>query len=452
MNMTHCNKTCLMLPLILVVLGVYLCVKSAFSQSSEPQDVYRTRRNAVASRLSDGVLVLFGRTEPEGSEAYHVFHEEENFYYLSGQDQPGAALMLIPAPRDGTANTGSPREVLFLPKRDPGEEQWTGPQPDPLNPATAAQTGFAEVKPIQELPELLRKVSTQYDAVYTLLPSVHAQSGGAEKDVLEKLHTLLPFASIRDARRTLGLLRQIKGDTEVKLIERAIDCTEKGIEAAEHELKPGLFEYEIGALLKYTFERSGCRGLAFDPIVGSGHNSTILHYTKNSARIADGDLTVIDVGAEYEHYAADITRTVPANGKFTARQREIYDIVLGAQKAAMQAVKPGMHLTGRGSDSLYQIAFNYINTHGKDSHGERLGKYFIHGLGHDVGLEVHDAGDFSRALEPGMVITLEPGIYLPDEHLGVRIEDMVLVTNDGYRLLTDKLPREPDEVEKMMRK
>ena len=165
-----------------------------------------------------------------------------------------------------------------------------------------------------------------------------------------------------------------------------------------------------------------------------------------------GDLVVLDVAGEYAHYAADITRTLPVNGRFTPRQREIYEIVLGAQKAAINAVKPGMSLGRRDSDSLFQIAYNYINTHGKDSKGQPLGKYFTHGLGHHVGLYVHDPSNLQGRLEPGMVLTIEPGIYLPEENLGVRIEDMVLVTQDGHVLLTERLPREVEEVERLIRK
>jgi len=430
----------------------------AVPQEREPLEAYRLRRAALQEKLGDGVIVLFGATEAEGSEAYHVFRQESNFYYLTGYDDPGAALLLAPPLGDSRSPLAEkfsklPHEELFLPPRDPEEEKWTGPEADPLDPAIGAQTGFESVKPIQQLASELRRYAKAYPAIYTLLPDVHAgDGGGAEKDNLSKLKTLFPFAQFRDARRAIGALRQIKSDGEVKLIERAIDCTMKGLQAAGSELRPGLFEYEAAALLKYTFERNGCLGLAFDPIVGAGHNSTVLHYTKSSARMESGDLVVMDVGAEYALYASDMTRTFPVNGRFTARQREIYEIVLGAQNAAIKAIKPGMRISGRGSDSLYTIAYNYINTHGKDSHGEPLGQYFIHGLGHHVGLDVHDAGDPGRVLEPGMVVTMEPGIYLPDENLGVRIEDMALVTKTGYILLTERLPREPDQIEKWMKK
>jgi len=159
---------------------------------------------------------------------------------------------------------------------------------------------------------------------------------------------------------------------------------------------------------------------------------------------------VMDVGAQFSGYSADITRTIPANGKFTARQREIYDVVLGAQNAALAALKPGMTLCKSGDKSVYKVSYDYINSHGKDLHGKKLGQYYIHGLGHDIGLDVHDPGEYCKPLEPGMVVTMEPGVYIPEENLGVRIEDDVLITDSGYELLSERLPRDPAEIEKVM--
>jgi Xaa-Pro aminopeptidase len=187
-------------------------------------------------------------------------------------------------------------------------------------------------------------------------------------------------------------------------------------------------------------------------MIASGPNSVVLHYSANRRRIEPGDLVVMDAGGEYKGYATDVTRTIPATGKFTPRQREIYDIVLAAQKAAIAAVKPGMSLLGGSSTSVRKIALDYIETHGKDMHGGSLGKYFVHGLGHFVGLEVHDPGSFDRRLEPGMVITIEPGIYIPEENLGVRIEDTLLVTAGGAEVLSSALPKEADEIEKLVGK
>jgi Xaa-Pro aminopeptidase len=216
-------------------------------------------------------------------------------------------------------------------------------------------------------------------------------------------------------------------------------------------MRPGLMEYQVAARMVKIHQDGGCETEAYSPIVGAGFNSTVLHYDKIGAKIEDGDIVVMDVGGQYSGYTADITRTLPANGKYTARQREIYDIVYGAQQAALDALKPGARLT-RTTDgkNLYTIAFDYINTHGKDLHGQPLGRYFIHGLGHHLGLDVHDAGDPGAVLVPGMVVTIEPGIYIPEEKIGVRIEDDVLITPTGYVLLTQRLPRSADEIEKVM--
>ena len=215
-------------------------------------------------------------------------------------------------------------------------------------------------------------------------------------------------------------------------------------------MKPGLHEYEIAAAMTNTYFETGCERSAYAPIVGSGPNSVTLHYMANRRRMDAGEVVVMDVGAECADYATDVTRTVPVNGKFTPRQREIYEIVLGAQKAAIAAIKPGAKLRGPGS--LQEIAREYINTHGKDLHGDPLGKYFTHGLSHHVGLDVHDLSDSNVPIEAGMVITIEPGIYIPEENIGVRIEDTLLVTEAGSRNLSASLPKEPKEIEKLVGK
>jgi len=215
-------------------------------------------------------------------------------------------------------------------------------------------------------------------------------------------------------------------------------------------MRPGLYEYQVAAKMVEVHAWGGSEAEGYAPIVGAGPNSTALHYDKLSRKIENGDIVVLDVGAQYAGYSADITRTIPANGKFTPRQREIYDIVLGAQNAALAALKPGMDFCGKGDKNVHKIAYNYINSHGKDLQGKALGQYFIHGLGHHIGLNVHDAGDHCVPFQPGMVITIEPGIYIPEENLGVRIEDDVLITEFGAKLLSERLPRNPDEIEKIM--
>jgi Xaa-Pro aminopeptidase len=254
-----------------------------------------------------------------------------------------------------------------------------------------------------------------------------------------------------EAGPEIARLRVIKSPAEIALMQKSAEATVPAHLAAWKKIRPGVYEYEIAAAMTNVYLDRGCERSAYSPIVGSGSNSVILHYMANRRRIDRGEVVLMDVGAECSDYATDVTRTVPAGGKFTARQREIYDIVLGAQKAAFAAVKPGARLRG-GKDSLQQIAYDYINSHGKDLHGDSLGKYFTHGLGHFVGLDVHDPGDSNRPLEAGMVITIEPGIYIPEENIGIRIEDTLLVTEDGARNLSGALPREAAEIEKLVGK
>jgi Xaa-Pro aminopeptidase len=434
-----------------VVLLSFAC--SVLAQGEISVAEVQARRATFRERIADGPLILFGNSEGSGSETYFVFRQESNFYYLTGWASPGAALLVAPA---DSAHPGSgeslPAEILFLPARKPSEEAWTGAQPDPEDPATAARTGFGAIREIGYLEAELGRYSEAFGKVYTLLPDPHAS--GAEqalrREQVERLRKLFPEADFQDARGPLAALRAVKSPGEIELIRRAIECTVDAHLAAGRAIRPGLAEYEIGALMKYTFERAGCTNTAFDPIIGAGPRSTILHYTSNTGRMESGDLVVLDAGAEYADYSADVSRTLPVQGTFTPRQREIYEIVLGAQKAVIAAVQPGMTLYGRHSRSLHQIARDYLNTHGKDRHGDSLGKYFIHGIGHAIGLDVHDLSESPLVLQEGMVLAIEPGLYLPEENIGVRIEDNVLVTKDGFELLTHRLPREPDAVEQWM--
>lgn len=250
----------------------------------------------------------------------------------------------------------------------------------------------------------------------------------------------------------LASLRTFKDSGEIERIRHATDNSIAAHFAAMRTVRPGVTEREISALMQYEWGKRGCERPAYAPIVGSGFNSTVLHYSDDSGTMESGDVVVIDAAGEYSMYASDITRTLPVSGKFTARQREIYEIVLGAQQAATAAFRSGKsNLRRNQPDSIHDVAYNYINSHGKDLHGEPLGKYFIHGLSHYVGLNVHDAGDYNVPLGPGAVFTIEPGIYIPEEKLGVRIEDILYVDSDGKLInLTADLPHTADDVERAM--
>ena len=232
---------------------------------------------------------------------------------------------------------------------------------------------------------------------------------------------------------------------EIALLEHATEVSMEAQRAAWKQMKPGAYEYQAQAAFSEVMLSRGCENYAYPPIIGSGPNSTVLHYEAIRRRMDQGEV-VIDAAAQCEDYASDITRTIPVGGKFSPREREIYEIVLGAQKSAIAALKPGTTMR-----ELYKIVHDYIDSHGKDRQGKTLGKYFTHGLGHNVGLDVHDPPEkLDLKIEEGMVLTIEPGIYIPEESIGVRIEDILLVTQDGAKSLSGGLPKEPDEVERAM--
>lgn len=413
----------------------------------QPNAEYQARRTKLRTQL-DGPLVLFAYTSHEDSSEFAVFFQEPNFYYLTGDSEPDAAIVLLPDSAQPGEATG-PREILYLPPRDLRLEKWDGPKMGPDDPGIAQKTGFETVRPYAQLKTDLETLAKAYKTVYTILPPKVEDGYPHFTEALAFVHSAMSAANIRDAAPSIYAMRQVKSAGEIALLQKAVDLSVDAHFAAMRDMRPGLYEYQIAAHMKEVHEMGGCEREAYAPIVGTGLNSTVLHYSALTDQIMDGDVVVIDVGGEYGGYAADITRTLPANGKFTPRQREIYDIVLGAQNATIAAVKPGAKLSG-GKDSLMQISMDYINTHGKDKDGQPLGKYYIHGVSHHLGLDVHDPGDRNRPLEAGMIITVEPGIYIPEEKIGVRIEDDVLVTADGYKILTEHLPRTADEVEAIM--
>jgi len=381
---------------------VWLCLivfaTLAFGIEKEPLQEYRARRERLAQRIKGNVLVLRAAPEQELVE----YQQEKNFYYLTGFDEPNAILLL-------DASSEPSQEFLFLPERKPAQERWTGPKLGPGADAEKA-TGFAKVLSTSQFDAVLKTASDRAKSVYGLA----------------------------DVEKDIAYLRQVKSPTEIALLEKAIQITMKAQQAAAKTLAPGVMEYQVEAALEYEFRSNGAERPGFPSIVGSGPYSTILHYEKNERRIQAGDVVVVDIGAEYSGYSADVTRTYPSSGKFSTRQRELYQIVLDAQKAAIAKIKPGVKIS-----DLHQAAMGHIRSKGYE-------KFFIHGTSHHIGLEVHDVGETSRPLEPNMVITVEPGIYIPEEEIGIRIEDDVLVTPTGYRVLSTS-PKEIAEIEALVR-
>jgi len=429
---------------------LFLCLLSqlALALDRQANSDYRLRRQSVAAK-ENGVVLLFAPPEAEGPNDLYGYRPDDNFYYLSGWPEPGGALLIASQTADHPYT-----EILFIPQRNPSQEKWTGPKLGPENPNVPKITGFDRVEPLDNLrAELVSLLPPSGATVFTDVPGPGETSNSQEAiDWLQRANAFPVRISFQDVRPALSLLRTFKDAGELDLIRKATDASIAAHFAAMHAMKPGTTEREISALMQYEWGKRGCERPAYAPIVGAGFNSTVLHYSQDSAPIAAGDVVVIDAAGEYSMYASDITRTLPATGKFTPRQREIYEIVLGAQQAAITAFQAGKsHLLRDQADSLYDAAFHYINSHGKDLHGEPLGKYFVHGLGHYVGLNVHDSGDYDVPLGPGVVFTIEPGIYIPEEKLGVRIEDVFYVDKDGKLIdLAASLPHTPDDVERAM--
>jgi Xaa-Pro aminopeptidase len=434
-----------------LLLVVFLFSQIIWALDRQPNSDFRIRRQSLASKANGSAVLLFASNEAEGPNDLYGYRPDDNFFYLTGWTEPGAALLII-----GSANSQDHpyTEILFLPNHNPSQEKWTGPKLGSDSPDAGKITGFDHVEVLDNLrSELVRLLPAKRATIYTDVVSGNETSNSvAPLDWLSRANAFPVGTSFQDVRPMLASLRTFKDSGEIERIRHATDASIAAHFSAMHTVKPSIIEREISALMQYEWGKRGCERPAYAPIVGSGFYSTVLHYSEDSGTMQSGDLVVIDAAGEYSMYASDITRTLPVSGKFTARQREIYDIVLGAQQAAAAAFRSGKSVLRRDRpESLHDVAYNYINTHGKDLHGEPLGKYFIHGLGHYVGLNVHDPNDYDVPLGPGAVFTLEPGIYIPEEKLGVRIEDTLYVDQDGKLVnLTGNLPHTADEVEHAM--
>jgi Xaa-Pro aminopeptidase len=337
-------------------------------------------------------------------------------------------------------------------------EKYTGVKMDAVTPGVAVAAGVDQLEPMAELPVELNQLLS---ADHSLFNNLWTQPDS------DPAKALLGFAAValgtsatpspHDATSQVMPLRQVKDQGEIDIIKKASGASILAQRVMmQWWVKPGMTERAIAGAMTAVWMENGCERPSYAPIVGSGVNSTILHYSENDRTMQDGDILLVDAACEYSMYAADITRTVPVNGHFTPRQREIYTIVLGAQQAAIDAFVAGKSTIDDRDrldpNSLDTVAYNYINTHGKDLHGQPLGQYWLHGLGHMMGIDVHDPANYPAVLKPGMVFTIEPGIYIPEERLGVRIECDFLVGADGKLVDLDaSLPHTADEIEAAMR-
>jgi Xaa-Pro aminopeptidase len=418
---------------------------------------YHARRVALTDKLNGGIAILFAAEEP--TLEYLEYRQDEDFYYLTGWNEPGAALLVqAPVAAQGTRPARPYREILFLPTRNLRAELFTGVKLDAATPNASQTAGVDEVKPMTDLPLTLNQLASENRFI---MRNIWSQTDLEQAKALA-LWTATTLGRsdpppLSDVRTPVSELRETKDAGELALLHKASDASVQAQFSMMKSVHPGQKERIVNGIIVEKLMENGCERPSYPPIVGSGEKSTELHYSENSQTMQSGDVVVVDAAGEYSMYASDITRTVPVSGHFSARQREIYDIVLGAQKAAMEGFAEGKSRlndpTHKYPDSLDSIAFNYMNAHGKDLHGEPLGKYFIHGIGHSVGIDVHDPYDYSQPIHKGTVFTIEPGIYIPEEKIGVRIEDVFYADPDGkLECLTCALPKDADAVEKAMRK
>ena len=391
------------------------------------------RRRALATRIGHGVILVPAGHERDIEREViqdNDFRQTNTFFYLTELETQDAWLLLAPG--------GEP--VLFLPPRNPSQERWTGLRLGPDSTA-ARLSGIRRVLPTDSLDAVLGELTFR-GAGGPLYVPLDATTRG-ESRVKD-----LAFAGrdVRNLRPIVDSMRLVKDADEIARMRKAIDISAAGHVAAMQAARPGMWEYEIEAALEAAFRRNGADRVGYPSIVGSGPNTTTLHYDVNRRQTRDGDLVVVDAGAEWGQYTADVTRTFPVNGKFTPRQKAIYDLVLATQQAAFDSTRPGATI-GR----LNRVARDYMRTHSGSLCGDQTcDAYFIHGLSHWLGMDVHDVGDYSTPLRSGMVLTIEPGIYLPQEALGVRIEDDVLVTSTGAEWLSAKAPKTTAEIERLM--
>lgn len=387
-------------------------------------DVYRRRRKALMEKLKTGATLVVNEARFDG------MREGMDFYYLTGIDEPGAALLLDPASPDP--------EVLFLRPLDLERGQWEGERAKLPSQAIELTSGIAQVYRTSALGHALIRAcghgGLSFVGQFVPAPEPKPKVMTWYAEAQDRSYG----CKVNDLHGTLARMREAKEPEEIKLMRRSVEHTAAGHARVLEVLRPGMREFELKDAIEDAFRRSGSRHLAYDSIVGSGPNGAILHYPKDDRVMKEGEVVVVDAGAEEQLYATDVTRTYPVSGKFSPEQREIYDLVLRAQAAGIAAAKAGV--TPRALDRAVRKVIDDAGYHDAA----------LHGCCHFVGLEVHDAGDYDAPLPAGAVLTVEPGIYLPQRGFGVRIEDEILVTPTGAEVLTRAIPKDPDEIERRM--
>jgi len=413
-------------------------------------------RKRFAKQLENKSIAVFNSNDimPTSADGTHGFIQQTDLLYLSGIDQEESTLVICPDAREEKY-----REILFVKETNPKIALWEGHKYS--KDEARAVSGIKSVYWNHEFEDVFKPLVFESDNIYlNTNEHLRADRNVETRDTrfLRWCRKLFPLHHYRRLAPIMHDLRAVKSKPEVELIKKACSITDNTFRRLLGFIKPGVWEFEIEAEIYHEFIRNRSRGPAFQTIVAAGADSCTLHYVKNDKQCRDGDLVLIDFGAEYANYAADLTRTIPVNGKFSKRQKDVYNAVLRVQKAAIKLLKPGKTIDDFSREvgklmeaELIRLKLLKAAEVRKQSADQPLyKKYFPHGTSHHLGLDVHDYGNRYRKFEPGMVFTCEPGIYINDEGIGVRIENDILITKEGPVDLTAGAPREADEIEALM--
>ncbi len=402
-------------------------------------EVFSKRRENLINSLNENELVIvFANEEATGA---NRFLQNSHFYYFTGLNTPEAILIM------GKANNKGFDEV-FIQKNIPERIVWDGEKiwPEQVTKISGIDTVLFiddfEKNTVFHL-NAFKKIYFNCDLVGLNQPLNKALF------FIKRAQERVPHLTFEDISNIIRPLREIKDETEIEAITESIRITWEGIKLIWQNARPGMMEYELEAMLHFEMQKKGCRNYGFVPIVAAGKNAATLHYVDNNTIIEDNQLVLLDVGASQNNYSADISRTFPVNGKFTDRQKEVYQEVLNIQKEIIAMVKPGVSM-GDLNKRTRELMFASMTKLGLIKEESEIIKHYMHGIGHHLGLDVHDIGARDSVLKEGMVITVEPGIYIADEAIGIRIEDDVLVTADSHRVLSAFIPKEIDELERLL--
>ena len=402
------------------------------------KNFYIKSRERISALLPDNsVMILFaGKDVRESEDQSYEFCINRNFYYLTGVNEQNDIFVMI-------KTNDSVQNIMFINKYDELFAKWNGRKM--FADEVSNLSGITDIRYLEEFKDFLNEIKNKYTLYMDIKPNLFTEPLGEEQKLLKELTDI----SVNDCHDLIARCRMVKQPEEIEEIKNAIHITNKGIEALMQNIKPGLYEYQVESYFDQQIKFNGASGIAFKTIAASGANGCILHYHTNNTKIKDNELVLFDLGAEYNLYKSDITRTIPANGKFTERQKLIYNIVLGGQKLVFSNIKPGV--TTR---ELNQILIDYYKVElkkiGLIERDEEVSKYYFHGVSHHLGLDTHDVAIREEKLQPGCIITVEPGLYIAEEGIGISIEDDALVTEDGSINLSSEIIKEISDIEKYM--